>query len=149
VKDAGVVGVGEAAADGDHQVGRLVRIDPHAVGRVVERFPRHILHHDVEHAADLAGVVDGDQVRVVEPGHRAGFGGERLAEGCVRAELGREDFDRDVAVERLLPRLIHRAHAALGDQVVEGVSGQQGVQGFERRGFERGGELAHRGFRMG
>ena len=116
VEDAVFVGMGEAVADAGDEADDLAGIDGDAVGGVEEGFSRHILHDDVEHAVDLAEVVNADEIGVIEAGHGLGFGLESGAECGVLAELAGQDLDGDGPVQRLLDRAIDRAHAAGGDQ---------------------------------
>ena len=99
--------------------------------------PVHELHDDVGHAVDLAEVVDADEVRVVELGHGLGLGLEAAAEVLRRRRTRGEDLDGDVAVEGVLAGLVDGPHAALGDEGVDVVGGQEfldfgGVGGLEQ-----------------
>jgi hypothetical protein len=100
VDQAPVVGVGQGRAD----VGRR----PPARGPRSARRPRSPaaasaldqLHDDVGLALVGAGVVDGDEVGVVEPGDVAGLVLEPAREALVLAEALEQQLDRDLATER-------------------------------------------------
>jgi len=59
--------------------------------------------------------VDGDDVRVVEPGEQFGFAGEAFGEARFVLAVGGEDLDRDQALERFLAGLVHDAHPAAAE----------------------------------
>ena len=58
-----------------------------------------------------AEVVNGDDVRMIQRGERLRFARETLGEFRIGHALGREEFQRDEPVERLLPRLVNDAHS--------------------------------------
>ena len=80
-------------------------------------------HGDVAALRRLAGVVHGDDVRVVEAGLHARLAPEAILERRVGAEVGLEDLQRDGAAERELRRLVDRAHAATAEQRLDAVAG--------------------------
>ena len=59
-----------------------------------------------------AKVVDGDDVRVVQLGHRPRLAAETVGEVFVHADLQGQELDGDEPIQLDLPRLVHRAHAA-------------------------------------
>ena len=63
------------------------------MSRVEKRFSRHILHDDIEHAVDLAEVMNTDEIGMVQTGHGLRFGLETRAECGVLAEHLRQDFN--------------------------------------------------------
>ena len=60
--------------------------------------------------------MDGDDVRVAEPGQGAGFPGEPLGEARVGRRLGGQNLQRHEAVEGGLARLVHGPHAAFAEE---------------------------------
>ena len=81
VNDAGLVRVRQPRAQLRHQLQLLrhrQRRPPLDLLR--ERLAPDVLHHDERRALELAGVVDVDDVGVVQRGQRPGFAGEALAE---------------------------------------------------------------------
>ena len=110
-----------------------------------------------------AEVVDGDDVGVAEAGEEAAFALETGGEGGVGAEVGREEFEGDEAIELGLAGLEDVAHAAGadefedfelreggGDLVTGGRRGARsgsaaGLGGFSDGGEEAGGAEALRG----
>jgi hypothetical protein len=65
VQHAVFVGVRETVANrGDDPSGVYAR-EPAAVGDVVERFARDILHDNVKHPVDFTEVIDTDEVRMI------------------------------------------------------------------------------------
>ena len=70
------------------------------------------LHGDVVRALGLAAVVDGDDVRVREPGCRLRLAAEALDEEVVARVALVEDLDRDAAPELLVLGEVDVGHAA-------------------------------------
>ena len=119
VDDAVLVSMGEAVTNPGDEADDLRLVDRYPVGRVVNRLPGHILHHDVEHPIHLAEVIHADEIRVVQAGHRLGLRLEAGAERGVLAEFHRQYFQRHGAVQRPLHRAIDGTHAAGGDQALD------------------------------
>jgi hypothetical protein len=91
------------------QVGERVRRDESLQVVAVEQ-----LHGHEEAAGVLAEVVDGDDVRMREPGRGLGLAAEALASLLV----GRaDDFQRDEAIEHLVVRAENLSHRAAADAV--------------------------------
>ncbi len=86
----------------------------------------HVLHHDVrlrcraDHV--LAGVVHGDDGRVVEGGGRLGFPAEAGLEGRVAGQVVTERLDSDDTVQANVTRAVDLGHAAAPDDTVEFVA---------------------------
>ena len=95
---------------------RLVAAEAAApADEVLERLALHVLHDDVVRAVDLAPVVDGDQVLLVEARCGLGLAAEALDERRV-AEVAREqDLDGDVPAEGEVLAQIHIGHAAAAE----------------------------------
>ena len=68
-------------------------------------------------ATHLAEVIDADNVRVTQPGQRAGFAREAFGEAWIAPGLGRKNLQGYQAVEAGLAGFIDRAHAASPDQL--------------------------------
>ncbi len=81
VDDAGLVGVCEPGAQLRHQLELLRQRQRRLpLDLLCERLAPDVLHHDERRTLELAGVVDVDDVGVVQRGKRAGFTRESLAE---------------------------------------------------------------------
>ena len=65
--DAVLVRMGETGADFGDQSRRFAALDRLAVGRMIQRLPRHEFHDDEEDAIHFAEVIDPDEIRVVQP----------------------------------------------------------------------------------
>ena len=83
-----------------------------------------VAHGDVQLAGDLAGVVDRDDVRVVDRCGQAGLAEEALAEALVLRELGGEDLQRDRPLECQVVGAVDDPHPAPADQRLEAVAGE-------------------------
>jgi hypothetical protein len=107
----------------------LAKVDP------VDEF-----HEKVKEAVGLAEIVDGDDVRVTEPGEEAAFAGKTVSEPGIGDRWLREDLEGDKAFEFELAGFINEAHAALAYQ----------FNNFElRESCGNGGERGRRGPRHG
>ena len=62
-------------------------------------------------SARLAEIVDGNDVRMVQPGECLGFTREPLGEVRILLFFACQDFQRDKAVQAWLACLVHDAHA--------------------------------------
>ena len=71
----------------------------------------------------LAGLVDGDDVGVVEGGLQQALAPEALAEGGIGAELHGQHLQRHHALQRELGGAVDGAHAALSERAVDAVAG--------------------------
>lgn len=69
-------------------------------------------HHQIEPPVDVAGVVDRDDVRIVEPGRNGHFPPEPLLVAGLGNQLGQQDLDGHVAAHHRVVGLVHRAGAA-------------------------------------
>src|SRR5262249_23144830 len=86
----------------------------------VQRWPFDQLHRVVVGAALLAGGIDGHDVGVVKLRRPGRLAAEALDGLPRQAQAGAEDFERDMAAQRGLHRLVDDAHAAaaqLADQL--------------------------------
>ena len=91
--------------------------------------PVDVPHRDVEQtvgvaSVDLAGVVDRNHVRMVEPGCTLRLAHEPLAEARVVRQRRREHFERDLAPEADVLGEVDDAHAAAAEQRFDPVPGQ-------------------------
>ena len=113
VHDALPVRVGQRRADLPGERQRLLGIEPDLVNDLVQIRALDEFHDEEKVALRrLAEVMHGKDVRVVEPGHGPGLAHKTVHEILAHADLQRQDLDRDKAVQRDLPRLVHRAHPA-------------------------------------
>ena len=89
----------------------------------------HVAGGEVELAAAcLAGRVDREDAGMIERGCKARLAQEALAEGAIIRELGRDQLQRDVPVERELGCAVDDPHAAAPDDTVDPVAGQLGSE---------------------
>jgi hypothetical protein len=94
--------------------GRNQRVQPGAI---------HQLHRDERRPAILIDVVDGDDMRVVEGGGRAGFLNEPAVPIGIRCRFGRQHLDRDRPPEPGVVRGVDNAHAAAANLGVNAIVG--------------------------
>ncbi len=100
-------------------LGRRERPEP--IRQIVERLPAHELHHHQQLVVLLMmQLVDSRDARVVETRERDRLGAETLQHIRV-GQVGIEDLDRDLAVERLIDRLVDGAHTAATQLVDDAV----------------------------
>jgi hypothetical protein len=105
VDDAGGVRVSDGSGGLAHEIGGLAR----RRSQPIRRHPRDKFEHEVR----VSDVVDGDNVRVVQPCGEVGFAGEA---GPVLMGGAREILDGDVAVEAPVAREPDLAEAALAQR---------------------------------
>ncbi|PRQ04694.1 hypothetical protein ENSA5_05430 [Enhygromyxa salina] len=135
VDDAAVVGVLEPGQDlVEDLAGRLGL--PRLAEAGAELLADEQLHDQVLDAR-LRGpeVGHADAVGVVEARGALGLAIEALADRAVRADVGVEDLDRDVALEGGVPRAVDGAHAPSPEQRVDAVVIVEDLadEGLERR----------------
>jgi hypothetical protein len=87
-----------------------------------ERPPFDELHHDVLPVAVCAGVVDADDVRLVQAGRRLGLAPEPSHEAGVARELREQDLDRDRPAEDRVEASVDLGHPALADPSLDAVA---------------------------
>ena len=118
MNDAGFVRVLQTGAQLHHQP-ELLR-DRHrlaALDLLGQGLAPDVLHHDERRALELAGVVDVDDVGMVQRGERPGLTGKPLAQ-IARIEVGEQQLERDepVGVGVGIASQVERAHPAGPDE---------------------------------
>src|SRR5262245_30610648 len=98
-----------------------------------QRYALEVLHDQERGPAILADVVERADVRMVQPGDRAGFAMDPRAELRVSRQCGREDLDGDRTVEASVARLVNLAHATGADRGGD-LKGTQSLSGREYAG---------------
>ena len=76
-------------------------------------------HVDVEHAVDLAEVVHGDDVRLLQSGGDAGLAPESIPVGRVGGDVGPQQLQRDHAFPDGVEGAVDLAHATDADQLLQ------------------------------
>ncbi len=94
-----------------------------------------VAHRDVRDPALVARVIDRDDVGVIDRRRDLRLAHEPVADRLVLEQPGRDDLQRDRAIERELRRPVDDAHAAAAGDRLDPVAGEDGA------GFE----LTHRG----
>src|SRR3954453_3886395 len=79
-------------------------------------------HGDVEHAVDFAGLVDRDDIRVVEGGSVARLPEEPIAERIVFTQLRVHELQRNPPAETEMLSAVDDAHATTADQAFQTVA---------------------------
>jgi hypothetical protein len=80
--------------------------------QVTQRRSFDQLHRDVAVGADDPGLVDGDDVGVVERRGQRGFPQQAVERRVILGHHAPDDFQRDFAAEPRIERAIHLAHAS-------------------------------------
>jgi hypothetical protein len=122
-----VQGIGQLGGDGDGQID----LQRPAVDLVPQRAAAGIAHGYVVDAVDDAGVVDMQDVGMVELGHGQCFPPEAGNECRVPGEFAAQHFDGHVATQRGLVAFVDHGHRALADPLhdlvrAQGPAGQVG-----------------------
>ena len=116
VDDALVVGELQRVANLRHDGQRLARRNAAGVEQLPQVHAVHEFHEEIKQAVRPAEFVNRHDAGMIELRQRLGFAGEAFGKRGVVADAGRQNFQRDDAVQFLLPRLVNRAHAALADE---------------------------------
>ena len=116
-----------ASAIGREDPQRAARVELARDDHVLEVRPADQPHRDEEALLALARLVDGDDVRVVDPGLDLPLAPEALPEQDVVAQVRREHLERDGPVERELRRLVDDPHPALTEDPGDPVPGECGA----------------------
>ena len=109
--------------------------DPNRTSRFQRALAEHLLqvgavdeaHRDVQLAVDLAGVVNGDDIRVLERRRQPRLAQEALPERSIRSEVRGKQLQCDVAVEREIARAVDDPHPAAADDRLDPVPGELGA----------------------
>ena len=127
VDDALRVRVSERPRDFPQHPRRVVRRQRAARRHALRQRLAVDVRHDVEdETARLVDRVDRNDVRMGESRRGARLAHEPVAQLRVRGELGRQQLDRDGAIETHLAREIHHAHSAATELALERVSAGDG-----------------------
>ena len=116
VDDAFVVSELQGVANLRHDRQRLLRRHPAGLNRLPQVHAVDIFHDEEIQPLGLAEIVDGDDVRMAQPGQRAGFAREPLGKRRIVAGFHRQNLDRHQPIEPRLPGFVDRPHAPLAQQ---------------------------------
>src|SRR6185436_11304683 len=131
VDDAALVRGGKPARDLNRVVDRLGRRDPPLLLQAVaQRLALEQLHHRVDDARFVADVVDGEDVGMIERGHRPRLALEAREAIGGGVGLRGKDLDRDLAPEPRVVGAIDLAHAAPADRAEDLVRAEAGADAY-------------------
>ncbi len=112
MQDLVVVGVLNSLGDGGHQAGGGIGRQGLVTDRVSEVFSIDKFQGNESLIAVRSDSEDLDDVRVLQPGNRAGLRFES-PQGKVSGELARQDhLERDIAAKLFVPGVVDNAHPA-------------------------------------
>jgi hypothetical protein len=89
-----------------------------------------VAHRDVEQAVDLARLVDGDDVRVIEGGGELRLAQEAQAKALVLREAGRQELQRNLPLQPRIVGQIDDAHAPMAEHALDAVARKLGADPF-------------------
>ena len=113
--DALAVRLVERVGDLGRDLQRLVERQRPLLEARGQRLAVEMRHDEVVRAVDVADVVDAADVRMVERGDGARLALEAGARIGIASDLGRQDLDRDRAIEARVAGSVDLAHAARAD----------------------------------
>ena len=119
---AGVCGVERRADLGDDPRGAVRREPALGVDQRPQILTLHVAHDDEQQAVDLVGLVDRDDMAVIDRGGHARLALEAGAELDVRRQRRGDHLQRDRAREAQLCGPVDDAHAAVPDQLLDAVT---------------------------
>ncbi len=88
---------------------------------ITKRPALHDRHHEVQESVGFARVMEGQNVRVVQPGGKTDLPNEALAPERLR-HTGLQHLERHVAVMPQVARQIHRGHAAGAELAIHAIA---------------------------
>jgi len=125
VDQAALVGDGQTAGDlGDDGGGPWQRQRALLADQRLQVASLDVAHGAVQQSVLLAGVVDGDDVRVVDRRRQPGLTNEPLAECVVLGQVGAQHLERDLVAEPHVLRPVDHAHAAPAEHPLDAVGGE-------------------------
>ena len=123
----GVGGI-ESASDLPDKLDRAVGLEPSLpLEQALEIDPLDVAHGDVESAPVLAGVVDGDDVGVIDRRGNARLAQKPLAEALVLGEVWGQKLERHLAPQPLVVGAVDDAHTTAADQRLDPIAGKVGA----------------------
>src|SRR5688572_25914812 len=126
MNDTALVRVGERVDDIQEDAEHFTRTEPRAVGeRVLERLTLDEGHRVIEEPFGITGRQQWDDVRVLQLRGELDLATESVAVDA-GSEVGGEDFDDDLAVERPFRGDKHAAHPAATQFALDLVGGAKG-----------------------
>ena len=116
---SGVEGFRDLRADGDRAGGpeRALFLQQSLEIRALD-----VAHGEVELPVGLAGVMDGDDVGMLERGSEARLDEEALAKPAILGKAWREQLERDGSLERDVIGAVDDAHATAPEQLLDAVA---------------------------
>ena len=121
VGDPALVGRADGVGDRDREIEESFGIQPLRRDDLSQGGALDVLHAEERNAIRFLDSVDGDDIGVIEGGHRLGLAPESLESIRVRGHLGGENLDRDISIELGVagqPDLTHPAFAELAEDLV-------------------------------
>ena len=111
-----VVSILQRVANLRDDLQRLARGEASGLFELAQVRAIHELHDEKVQPARVAEFVNCDDVGMIQPGQRTRLAVETLGEVYALCVVRRQNLQRHDAVERWLPRLIHRPHAARAER---------------------------------
>jgi len=124
VHDAVLVGVGQTLGDRNAQTWPLLELQRPTADDLAQGAALEQLHRNEWRAVVLADFVDHGDVGVVQRRGCLGLALKAQPALGIRGQRGRQQLQRDVAVELGVQRFPHQSHAALADALDEAVVSQ-------------------------
>ena len=126
--EAGGVGGVEGAGDLGQQVGRQARVERPSLEPIVEVGALDVAHGQERGALGLTGLVDGDDVGVVDRGRQLRLAQEAGAERLVVCVFGGEQLEGHLAPELALLGEVDDAHAAAPQDALDAIRPEVGAE---------------------
>ncbi|GAC1599523.1 MAG: hypothetical protein NVS4B10_10770 [Myxococcales bacterium] len=128
MNDARVMGRGETLGELGGQIERLAQRQRLSEQHLAERLPLEQLEDEVGAPLVGSGVMDREDVGMVDRANRPGLQREAL-QGLLAKSRGGKDLDRHVATEPCVPGAIDLTHPTCADQLDDFVGSKAGSRG--------------------
>ena len=116
----------EGAGNLRQQLDRVLGVERALAQALLEVRALDIAHGDEKQAVGLAGLVDGDDVRVVDRGCELGLFEKPLAEGLVLGKARSQELQRHLSLQPQILGQVDDAHASSAEQGLDPVAGKLG-----------------------
>src|SRR5262249_32060305 len=137
VKDAVLMSKINGSANGRQIASGITRRQWPLRCDLAQRGAFHVLHREKRLAIAFPHVIDLNDIRMIKPGSRLGFGPKAVQIGLGGQLTAKDHFERDQAIETFLSRLVDHAHASPAEFLKKLIIAKSAWQGRLRGKVQR------------